>query len=92
MELSELKLALIQKITDCNDLETLMKIDEILNTVNQSILKVNEPTTIYERIEKVRVFNDWEQNKINKALTQYKNGECISDEDAQKEIQAWLED
>ena len=25
-------------------------------------------------------------------IFQYENGECISDEEAQKEIQAWLED
>ena len=92
MNIAELKLELIGKIININDLETLMKIKQILEMENNISNSVNEPSTVYQKTEKIRVFNEWEQAKIDKALLQYENGECISDEEAQKEIQAWLED
>ncbi len=64
------------------------KIQEIIDSCESNSL-VKEPTTTYERI---RVFSEEEQRKINLAVQQYENGECISDEEAQKEIQEWLED
>ncbi len=90
MKIDALKLELIQKIIDCNDVEILNKIDEILSRPN--ITNVNEPSTVYSKEEKVYVFNEWQQKRIDKALEQYKNGECISDEEADKEIQKWLEE
>ena len=90
MKMDALKLELIQKIIDCNDLDVLKKIDEILSRSN--ITNVNEPSTVYSKEEKVYVFNEWQQKRIDKALEQYKNGECISDEEADKEIQKWLEE
>lgn len=92
MNIGELKLELIAKIIHTNDLETLMKIEAVLNNIQQTIHEVNEPPTTYIKSEKVLVLNEWQQAKIDKALQQYENGECISDEEAQKEIQAWLED
>ena len=92
MNITEQKLELIRIINNINDLETLMKIAEILKMENSRINVVNEPSTVYKKIEKVRVFNEWEQARIDKATKQYENGECISDEEAQNEIQAWLED
>ena len=64
------------------------KILEIINDFESNSL-VNEPAIIYE---KIRIFSAEEQRKINLAVQQYENGECISDEEAQKEIQEWLED
>lgn len=90
MKMDALKLELIQKIIDCNDLDVLKKIDEILSRSN--ITNVNEPSTVYSKEEKVYVFNEWQQKRIDKALEQYKNGECISDEEADREIQKWLEE
>ncbi len=92
MNIGELKLELIAKIIHMNDLETLMKIKAVLNNAKQTINEVNEAPTDYIKTEKVYVFNEWQQAKIDKALQQYENGECISDEEARKEIQAWLED
>lgn len=92
MNIGELKLELIAKIIHTNDLETLMKIEAVLNNIQQTIHEVNEAPTAYTKTEKVYVFNEWQQAKIDKALQQYENDECISDEEAQKEIQAWLED
>lgn len=92
MNIGELKLELIAKIIHTNDLETLIKIEAVLNNIQQTIHEVNESPTAYTKTEKVYVFDEWQQAKIDKALQQYENGECISDEEAQKEIQAWLED
>jgi hypothetical protein len=94
MSTSDLKLDLIKKIIDTDRINLLLKISALLNEKNYSELEenlssVNEPALKHEN---VRVFSAEEQRKINLALEQYKNGECISDEEAQKEIQEWLED
>ena len=88
MNIAELKLEIITKIIATDDIVLLNKIQEIINDYESSLL-ANEPTTTYDRI---RVFSEEEQRKINLAVQQYENGECISDEEAQKEIQEWLED
>lgn len=88
MNLAELKLEIIAKIIATDDVALLNKIQEIINSYESNSV-VNEPVTTYDRI---RVFSEEEQRKINLAVQQYENGECISDEDAQKEIQEWLED
>lgn len=94
MNIAELKLELISKIIDTNDVEFLLKISTLSEAKNYTQLK-NETTSVHEpalKYESVRVFSAEEERKINLALEQYKNGECISDEEAQKEIQEWLED
>ena len=88
MNIAELKLEIIAQIIATDDLDLLIKIQEIITDYESNLL-VNEPTTTYERI---RVFSAEEQRKINLAVQQYENDECISDEEAQKEIQEWLED
>ena len=99
MTLNELKLDLIDQIIKCNDAEILLKISDLLSNnkyleFNKNLSLVNEPTLKYDTFtnEKIRVFSDLEQRKINLALKQFEDGECISDEEAQKEIQSWLED
>ncbi len=91
MKNADLKIELIQKIIESDNLDILMNISELLHP-EIAVLQVNEPTEVYEKTEKIRIFNESEQAKIDKALFQYENGACISDEEAQKEIQAWLED
>lgn len=88
MNLAELKLELIAKIIATNDVILLNRIKEIMDSYEPNDL-VNEPTLAYE---KTRIFSTEEQRRINLAVQQYENGECISDEEAQKEIQEWLED
>ena len=88
MNLAELKLEIIAKIVATDDVALLKKIQEIINDYESNSI-VNEPVTTYDRI---RFFSEEEQRKINLAVQQYENGECISDEEAQKEIQEWLED
>jgi predicted transcriptional regulator len=92
MKSAELKLELITQIISTNDLATLMKIETILNNSDQSILEINEPTTDYIKTEKVYIFNEWQQKRIDIALKQVENGECISDEEAEKEIQIWFKE
>ena len=88
MNLAELKLEIIAKIIAIDDVALLNKIKEIINDYESNSV-VNEPVTTYDR---TRVFSEEEQRKINLAVQQYENGECISDEEAQKEMQEWLED
>lgn len=88
MNLAELKLEIIAKIVATDDVALLKKIQEIINDYESNSV-VNEPVTTYDR---TRIFSEEEQRKINLAVQQYENGECISDEEAQKEIQEWLED
>ncbi len=88
MILAELKLEIIEKIIAIDDSALLNKIQEIINDYESNSL-VNEQTTTYE---KIRIFSEEEQRKINLAIQQYENAECISDEEAQKEILEWLED
>lgn len=91
MELATLKLGLIQKIIATNDMDLLLKIKAILENPEIS-LELNEPSIAYKVDKKLYVLNEWQQERINLALKQIDNGECISDEEAEKEIQAWLED
>ena len=87
MSTAELKLKLIKQIITINNTILLDRINEIINSY-QSNLLVSQPSSTYE---KIRVFSEEEQRKINLAVQQYENGECTSDEEAQKEIQEWLE-
>ena len=89
MTIAEEKLELIQKIIACNDINILMEIKAILHADKN---QVAEPATEYQKGKKIRVFNEWQEDKINRAIKQYENRECISDEEAQKEIQGCLED
>lgn len=93
MEISKIKIALIDKIIATDDIEFLNKIQETIDGY-ESFSRLNEPIASYEKVkhENIRVFNEWEQERIDRALEQYKNGACISDEEADKEIQKWLED
>lgn len=93
MEISKIKIALIDRIIATDDIEFLNKTQEPIDG-HESFSRLNEPIATYEKVkhENIRVFNEWEQARIDRALEQYKNGECISDEEADKEIQKWLED
>ncbi|MDR7371266.1 hypothetical protein [Flavobacterium aquidurense] len=95
MTTSERKLYLIKKIIETTDIDLLLKIKSLLEENNYVLsdekpTEVNEPALKYEK--NIRIFSPAEQRKIDQALREYENGECISDEEAQKEIQAWLED
>lgn len=92
MKINELKLELIAKIISTNDEATLIKIKTVLDNSNETILEIKEPTTAYVKTEKVFILNEWQQKRIDIALKQVENGECISDEDAQIEIEKWFKE
>ncbi|TDD98629.1 hypothetical protein [Flavobacterium cellulosilyticum] len=93
MSTDDLKLELIAKIISINDRVLLLKISALLNDKNYTDLDEN-PTLINEsamKYESVRIFSTEEQRKINIALQQVENGDYISDEEAQIEIEKWFE-
>jgi hypothetical protein len=98
MNASELKLELIKKIIKTDDIDLLLKIKSLLEENNyvtsEENSSVNEPALKYENLENanIRIFTPAEQKKINLALKQYENGECISDEEAQIELEKWFKE
>lgn len=93
MTIDELKLEIIARIMATDDVALLNKIIAIIDSIDTNSL-VNEPTTTYEKVksEEIFVLNEWQQNRINIALKQVENGEYISDEEAEKEIQIWFKE
>jgi predicted transcriptional regulator len=55
---------------------------------------VNEPTSTYEKAtsEKIYVFNEWQQKRIDIALKQVENGEYLTEEEDEKEMKKWFEE
>ena len=93
MNIAELKLEIIAKIIATDDIALLNKIQEIINDYESNLL-VNEPTSTYEKetSEKIYVLNEWQQKRIDIPLKQVENGEYISDEEAEKEMQIWFKE
>lgn len=91
MKIAELKLELIQKIIDTNDVETLLKIKDLIDEFDTNF-EVNEPTSTYSKAEEVHVFNEWQQARIDIALKQVEDGLVISDEEAEIKIQKWFKE
>jgi hypothetical protein len=94
MNISDLKRDLIKKISETEDSVLLLQINALLNEKNENeseknMSSVHEPALKYES---VRIFSAEEQRKINIALKQVENGEFISDEEAQIEIEKWFEE
>ena len=90
MSTSDLKLKLIAQIIATDDALLLDRIEEIIN----SNLIVNEQTSTYEKVdsEKIYVLNEWQQQRIDIALKQFENGEFLTEEEAEKDIQKWFEE
>ncbi len=92
MNIAELKLELIAKIIHTNDLETLIKIETVLNNIQQTIHEVNEPPTTYIKSEKVLVLNEWQQARIDIALKQIENGEYLTEDEDKIEMEKWFKE
>ena len=99
MTASELKLYLIQKIIKTDDTHLLLKTKSLLEENDyliseESSSSVNEPALKYENLENVniRIFTHIEQKKIDQALKEYENGEYISNEEAQIELEKWFKE
>ncbi len=78
MSVAEIKSNIINEISSINDLKKLEDLTEFLG-INMSK-------------KDVYVFSPEQRIRIEKALNQVENGECISDEEAEKQIQKWFEE
>ena len=94
MNIAELKLDLIQKIIDCNDINLLSEISDLLEVENYKITEENssEVNESVLKYEKIRILTAEEQQKIDLALEQVKNGEFLSEEEENKEMQRWFKE
>ena len=106
MDSAELKIELIKGICSIEDVRILEEINKILKaeikegniyiSSEESLLPLNEAIEPYKdktfsiKHDEVYIFTPDQRKRIEIALEQYKNGECISEEEADKEIQAWL--
>ena len=95
MTTSELKLYLLEKIIETTDIDLLLKIKFLLKKNNYAVLEensgeINESDLKYEK--NTRIFSPAEQRKIDQALKEYENRECISDEEAQIELEKWFKE
>ena len=77
MQTSELKSRLIDKIMLIDDDHLLMEATRLID------IGVSDDEQIY-------VFTDKQSEKVVKATLQIKNGEYLSSEDANSEIEEWL--
>lgn len=93
MNIAELKLEIIAKIIATDDIALLNKILEIINDFESNSL-VNEPAVTYKKAspEKVYVLNEWQQKRIDIALKQVENGEYITEEEEEKEMEIWFKE
>jgi len=90
---AELKLELIAQIIATNDTVFLDRIKEIMNSHESNSL-VNDPVSTYEKAtsEKIYILNEWQQKRIDIALKQVENGEYLTEEEDQKEMQRWFKE
>lgn len=78
MNTSDLKIDLIKSISLSNNVKLLKEIKRLLK--------------LEEEIEEIYVFSEEQQKRIDVAMKQYENGEFISNEEAEKDIQKWFEE
>jgi hypothetical protein len=78
MSVAEIKSNIINEISSTEDLLKLEQITEILG------IKMSK--------QEVYIFSPERRIRIEKALQQIENGECISDEEAEKQIQKWFDE
>jgi len=74
MSTAELKVSLIKTITDLEDVELLKQI----------------PSVIHANDSKILSFTATEKNVIVRAREQFKNGDFLDHEAAEKDIEEWL--
>lgn len=78
MSVAEIKSNIVNEISSINDLKKLEDLTEFLG-INMSK-------------KEVYVFSPEQRIRIEKALKQVENGECISNEEAEKQIQKWFDE
>ncbi|OOG65815.1 hypothetical protein [Flavobacterium sp. A45] len=87
MSTSDLKLKLIAQIIATDDSILLGRIEE---TIESNL----QPTSAYEKkaSEKIYVFNQWQQKRIDMALKQVENGEFLTEAEDKKEMERWFKE
>ena len=78
MSTSDLKLDLIKAISATNDVIILNEIKDYLNFISKE-------TGVYK-------LSDQQLARVNESIKQYKNGEFLTEEEAEKDIQKWFEE
>jgi predicted transcriptional regulator len=78
MSTSDLKLDLIKAISATNDVMILNEIKDYLNFIPKE-------TGVYK-------LSDQQLARVNESIQQYKNGEFLTEEEAEKDIQKWFEE
>lgn len=91
MNIDKLKLEIITKIIATDDVELLNKIQEIINAYKSNLF-VNEPPATYATSERIHILNDWQKERIEKALKQVENGEFVTNEEAEIELEKWFQE
>lgn len=91
MTIAELKIDLIAKIIATNDEALLIKIKNKMDSYNFDSI-INEPMTTYhkESTEEVYILNDQQLKRIDIAKKQFENGNYLTEEEAEKEMQKWF--
>lgn len=77
MELNKLKQYLIERIREIEDEET---IRDIYQFIDENKMQVREPSLL----------TDLEKKALQKAERDIKNGDVLTEEDANREIKNWL--
>jgi predicted transcriptional regulator len=75
MTVIELKEKLIAKIKETNDEQLLEHISDIIE---------------YEHNGEIHVMSEGEIEAVREGLEQIKNGQCISNEEANRQVEEWL--
>lgn len=91
MNIDKLKLEIIAKIIATDDVELLNGIQEIIYSYKSNLL-VNEPPATYETSQRMHILNDWQKERIEKALKQVENGEFVTNEEAEIELEKWFQE
>ena len=92
MNIAKLKLEIIPKIIATNNSVLLERIKEIIDYYDTN-LAVNEPPIVYKNsTSQTIILNEWQQKRIDIALKQIKNGEYLTEEEEDKEMQKWFKE
>ena len=78
MNTTNLKLELIENICSTNDINLLSKIKDFFESENKK--------------QKVYHFTEEQLSSINESIEQYKNGDFLTEEEAEEDIQKWFKE
>jgi hypothetical protein len=83
------KLELIEKIIQIDDSKLLLKIKNLIENSNNDLI-LKEPEVTYDKKDKLYYFSEEQISVINKSIEEYKNGEFLTDEEAEIDLKEWF--